>query len=112
MSRSASPVITSTRLPGCARASPNPMLTGAPIAPHSGMLSGRSPASVMSQLDEPRPAITRRLSSAPARIFFTRGRRWSVALLILLLPEALDADQLLAQQHGDGLAAAEGRARG
>ena len=80
--RSASPVITSTRLPGCARASPSPMLTGAPMAPHSGMLSGRSPASVMSQFDEPRPAITRRLSSAPSRIFLTSGRRCRVALLI------------------------------
>ena len=73
ISMSASPVITSTRLAGCASASPSPMLTGAPMAPHSGMLSGRSPASVMSQLDEPRPAITSRLSSAPSRIFFTSG---------------------------------------
>ena len=116
ISMSPSPVMTSTRFVGCAKARPRPMPTGAPIEPQSGMLSGRSPAAVMSQLDEPRPAITSRLSSAPSRSCLTSGRRCSVAPdllgLILLLPEILDADQLLAQQHGDGLAAVEGRARG
>src|SRR5476651_2700400 len=110
--RSASPVITSTRFDGCASARPRPIGTAPPIAPHSGMLSGRSPAAVMSQFDEPRPATTSRLSSAPARICLTSGRRWSVAVLILLFPEGLDADQLLPKHHGDRLAAVEGGARG
>src|SRR5471030_2931223 len=102
ISISPSPVITSTRLVGWAKARPVPIDTGAPIAPHSGMLSGRSPAAVMSQLGEPRPAITSRLSSAPSRIFATSGRRWRVTVLILvLLPERLDADQLLPKHHRD-----------
>jgi hypothetical protein len=62
------------------------------------MLSGRSPALVMSQLMSP-PADDQELSSAPARTCFTSGGRRSVALVMSLLPETLDADQLGAAAH-------------
>src|SRR5579883_232141 len=111
ISISPSPVMTRTPRRGCASAKPSPIIAALPMAPQSGKLSGSSPAAVMSQLGAPSPPTTRR-SPRSRSSDATTARRSSVLMRSIggLFLEALGADELLGEQHGDGAIAGEGEA--